>query len=139
VGSVPCLINFLFDNEYSWFREKLVSYKITVTPPSRETLMAGRRRRAKACLKAVVDDLSSAEQRLEQASSQKQSLEQQVQRLMQELEEKQKSLQVADNEEKWLVNRVNLRNGQKDLLRERLKDGWDDEKPPTTSNVNGSS
>jgi chromosome segregation ATPase len=83
--------------------------------------------------------LSSAEQRLEQASSQKQSLEQQVQRLMQELEEKQKSLQVADNEEKWLVNRVNLRNGQKDLLRERLKDGWDDEKPPTTSNVNGSS
>ncbi len=86
VGSVPCMLVFLIDNEYSWMREKLVSYRITVTPPSPEVLMSGR-----------------------------------------ELEEKKKSLQVAEREEKWLVTRVGLRKEQYELLNKRLTEGWADE------------
>jgi chromosome segregation ATPase len=128
VGSVPCLIRFKFENDYSWFREKVVSYKVTVTPPSRETLAAGRRRRAKACLKAVEEDLKSATKRLGSAGEQRQSMEQQIDILENELEQKKKSLQVFTTEEKWLNERCNLRKDQKKLLNERMIEGWADEK-----------
>ena len=127
VGTVPCIVKFSFDNEFSWLREKVISYKITVTPPSRESLAAGRRRRAKACMKAVDDDLKSAEQRLEAATQQKTNLATEIEKLAKELEEKKKSLQVATKEEKWLKERVSLRKDQRKLLQDRLTNGWDDE------------
>lgn len=128
VGTVPCLIQFSFDNEHSWMREKIVSYKITVTPPSKESLAAGRRRRAKACLKAVEDDLQTATTRLDGASKQKSSLQVEVSKLIQELAEKKKSWQVAEKEEAWLKERKALRMEQQKLLKERLEHGWNDEK-----------
>jgi septal ring factor EnvC (AmiA/AmiB activator) len=127
VGTVPCLLRFTFDNEYSWLREKLISYRVTVTPPSAEILLAGRRRRAKACLKAIEDDLSSAKQRLESASQQKVSLQSEIQSLEKQLAEKKKSFDFASKEDAWLTSRVELRMKQKDLLDERLLKGWDDE------------
>jgi len=108
-------------------REKVISYKITITPPSKDSLAAGRRRRAKACIKAVDDDMKSAEQRLEGATQQKTSLASDIEKLTKELEEKKKSLQVATKEEKWLKERVSLRKDQKKLLNDRLTNGWDDE------------
>jgi hypothetical protein len=128
VGSVPCLVRFKFENEYSWFREKVVSYKVTVTPPSRETLEAGRRRRAKACLKAVEEDSKSAAKRLGSACDQRQSMQQKIDVLEKELEQKKKSLQVVATEEKWLNERCQLRTEQKKLLNQRMIHGWDDEK-----------
>jgi hypothetical protein len=95
VGNSPCLINFKFSNDYSWMREKVISYKITVTPPSKEALAVGRRRRAKACLKAVEDDLKSAEKRLTSTSHQKSTLEAELLALQKQLEEKKKSLEVC--------------------------------------------
>jgi chromosome segregation ATPase len=127
VGSVPCLINFYYENEYSWFREKVVSYKVTVTPPSKESLTAGRRRRAKACLKAVDEDLKSAQKRLASASDQRATIEEELEALQKRLEEKQKSLQVIKTEEKWLKERVGLRKEQHGLLQVRLADGWEDD------------
>lgn len=127
VGTVPCLVKFTFDNEFSWMREKVISYKITITPPSKDSLAAGRRRRAKACMKAVDDDMKSAEQRLEAATQQKTSLASDIEKLTKELEEKKKSLQVATKEEKWLKERVSLRKDQIKLLTDRLTNGWDDE------------
>lgn len=127
VGTVPCLIQFDFGNDYSWMREKVVSYKITVTPPSRESLAAGRRRRATACLKAVEDDLSTASSRLEAASLQKTNLQQEVAKVMKELEEKKKAWQVAEKEEAWLKERKALRLEQQKLLKQRLDNGWEDE------------
>jgi uncharacterized protein YPO0396 len=127
VGAVPCQLNFLFQNNYSWMREKTVSYKITVTPPSREALQAGRRRRAQACLQAVSEDLQTAVQRLDAASAQKNSLQKDVQQLMQELAEKKKACQVAEKEEAWLIERKALRLEQQKLLNERLEKGWPDE------------
>ena len=127
VGSVPCLLKFTFDNDYSWFREKQISYRVTVSPPSAEVLLAGRRRRAKACQKAIEDDLTSAQQRLDAASAQKTSLENDIAKLEKQLAEKKKSLDVVAKEESWLKSRVDLRLQQQDLLVTRLKSGWEDE------------
>ena len=130
VGTVPCLLQFKFDNEYSYFREKNISYKITITPPSKETLMAGRRRRAQACTNAVEDDLKTANSRLDNAQQQRSALEKEIEGLKKQMELKQKSLAVANTEEKWLVDRVNLRKEQQKLLAERLEVGWEDEEEP---------
>jgi hypothetical protein len=128
VGSVPCLIQFSFENDYSWMREKIVSYKITVTPPSTDSLSAGRRRRATACLKTVEEDFQTAESRLAAATKQKLSLDAEVQKLQTELQEKKKAWQVAEKEEAWLMERKALRLQQIAALKERLEKGWPDEK-----------
>jgi hypothetical protein len=128
VGAVPCLIQFHFDNGYSWLREKHVSYKITVTPPSREALAAGRRRRAQACLKAVHEDLQTASTRLQAASQQKAQLQDEVANLMAMLQEKKKAWVIAEKEEAWLKERKALRLEQERLLKERITKGWPDEK-----------
>jgi len=127
VGSVPCLLKFTFDNEFSWFREKQISYRLSVTPPSVEVLLAGRRRRAKACRKATEDDLNSAQQRLEAAFSQKTTLESEIAKLEMLLTEQRKSLGAVVKEESWLKTRVDLREKQLNLLDERLEYGWADE------------
>eukprot|EP00537_Pseudo-nitzschia_pungens_P014836 CAMPEP_0172407216 /NCGR_PEP_ID=MMETSP1061-20121228/73671_1 /TAXON_ID=37318 /ORGANISM="Pseudo-nitzschia pungens, Strain cf. pungens" /LENGTH=304 /DNA_ID=CAMNT_0013143147 /DNA_START=204 /DNA_END=1118 /DNA_ORIENTATION=+ len=128
VGSVPCWIRFKFENDYSWMREKVISYKVTVTPPSLETLGAGRRRRAKACLKAVEDDLAAADKRRKAAADQHTLLEAELEELRREVAQKSKSLQAVKDEEQWCTDRVALRTEQKTLLDSRLRDGWEDEK-----------
>lgn len=127
VGSVPCALIFSFDNEYSWVREKLISYKITITPPSKEIISAGRRRRASSALQTLLDDKASAETRLAKASTTRLTLSDEVQELERELEEKKKSLLVAQNEEDWLTKRVTLRDEQLEMLNSRLENGWEDE------------
>ena len=137
VGTVPCLLRFDFGNEHSWMREKLVSYRITVSPPSRDSLAAGRRRRARACLKAVEEDLRAAEGRLEAAALQRSALREEVARLMKELDEKKKAWKVAEKEETWLQERRTLRVEQQKLLMDRLENGWPDEDEATTTQANG--
>ena len=121
------MLQFDFTNEYSWMREKIVSYKITVTPPSRESLAAGRRRRATACLKAVDDDLQTAKSRLVTTTIQKNSLYQEVTKLSKALEDAKKAYTVAEKEEIWLQERKTLRLEQQKLLKQRLTKGWPDE------------
>lgn len=136
VGSVPCWIRFKFENDYSWMREKIISYKVTVAPPSLDTLYAGRRRRAKACLKAIVDDLEAADKRRSKAGDQQTLLETEIEELRLELAQKSKSLQAVRDEAKWCKDRVKLRSEQKKLLESRLENGWDDERERETSNGN---
>lgn len=128
VGTVPCWIRFQFDNDFSWLREKVISYKVTVTPPSLDTLYAGRRRRAKACLKAVGDDLNSADKRRRAANDQLTLLETELEELKLEIAQKSKSLQAAKDEASWCTERVKLRTEQKNLLQDRLEHGWEDER-----------
>eukprot|EP00586_Coscinodiscus_wailesii_P011629 CAMPEP_0172512198 /NCGR_PEP_ID=MMETSP1066-20121228/242402_1 /TAXON_ID=671091 /ORGANISM="Coscinodiscus wailesii, Strain CCMP2513" /LENGTH=331 /DNA_ID=CAMNT_0013291893 /DNA_START=26 /DNA_END=1021 /DNA_ORIENTATION=- len=127
VGSVPCVLIFSFDNEYSWLREKLITYKIVVTPPSKENVSAGRRRRANSALKIVSEDKASAVTRLDKATKQKTDLREEVDKLEKELIERKKSLEVAEKEEEWLRLRVELRQEQTDMLKKRLEQGWEDE------------
>ena len=131
VGTVPCALIFTFDNEYSWFREKKVTYKITITPPTRDNIIAGRRRRAKSALATVTQDHESASTRLDRTSEKRGALVQEVERLEKELEEKKKSLGVLEKEEGWLKKRVNLREVQIELLTNRMEKGWEDENEPS--------
>lgn len=128
VGSVPCALIFSFDNEYSWFREKKVSYKITVTPPKTENVVKGRRLRAKKALEIVTKDRDEMEKRYENCAKKRSELEEQVKQLEKELVEKKKSLDVVAKEESWLEKRREVRDEQIKLLNQRLKNGWDDEK-----------
>lgn len=93
-----------------------------------ETLYAGRRRRAKACLKAVGDDLSSADKRRKAANDQLTLLETELEELKLEIAQKAKSLQAVQDESKWCAERVKLRTEQKELLEDRLENGWEDER-----------
>jgi hypothetical protein len=127
VGSVPCLIQFQFDNDFSWMREKVISYKVTVTPPSLQTLAAGRRRRAKACLKAVTEDYQAAQKRCQAASDQRTMLESELEQLKLEISQKEKTLKSVVEEERFCNHRVGLRQEQIKLLEGRLENGWNDE------------
>lgn len=127
VGSVPCALIFTFDNEYSWFREKKITYKIKITPPSIDSVSKGRRARAKSALEVVIDDKMSAESRLGRVSTEHVTLLQLIDSIEKELEEKRKSLGVVEKEEHWLKDRVELRTVQENLLTRRLADGWEDE------------
>jgi hypothetical protein len=104
-----------------------VSYKITVTPPSKESLAAGRRRRAQACLQAVNDDLATAVSRCQATTQQKQAVERDMAQLTAALEDAKKALQVSEQEERWLKERQALRLEQQKLLQQRLTNGWPDE------------
>lgn len=127
VGSVPCALIFSFDNDYSWFREKKVSYKIKVTPPSIKNIIEGRRTRANAALDVVLDDKKSAESRLEDVSTQHTTLVEEIALLQKQLDDKKKSRGTVEKEENWLKERVQLRDVQQSLLSRRLEEGWEDE------------
>lgn len=122
------MVHFRFDNDYSWMREKVVSYRVTVTPPSLQTLGAGRRRRAKACLRAVQEDLGSASARWDQATDQRTVLEGELEQLKLEVEQKERALRAVVDEERWCKERVQLRKEQQASLQDRLDHGWEDEK-----------
>mmetsp|Transcript_2339 Transcript_2339/g.4979 ORF Transcript_2339/g.4979 Transcript_2339/m.4979 type:complete len:284 (-) Transcript_2339:243-1094(-) len=128
VGSVPCALIFSFDNEYSWFREKRVTYKITVTPPLTENVVKGRRLRAKKALEVVIKDNQEMEDRYETATQKRTEVEAEVKKLEKELAEKKKSLDVVTTEETWLEKKRAVRAEQIEMLNTRLEKGWDDEK-----------
>jgi len=131
IGSIPCLITFTFENDYSYFREKVVSYKVTVKPPSLDTLKAGRRRRAAACLKAVQDDSSMTLNHLARVKENKVDLQREVESLNTRLEQLKNELNALEVEETTMKDRVELRQIQTKALSQRLEEGWDDDKEIT--------
>jgi len=127
VGSVPCTLIFSFDNGYSWLRQKVITYKILVTPPTKQNISAGRRRRAASALRAVEEDKASAEIRLGKATSQLTEMSEEIDKLEKELAERKKGLDVTKKEKDWLQERVDLRHTQVEMLSKRLNEGWEDE------------
>lgn len=99
-----------------------------MTPPSLQTLTSGRRRRAKACLKAVENDLETSQTRFQAASDERTLLETELEQLKLEVAQKEKTLKSVVEEEKMCKNRVSVRQEQIQLLESRLKNGWQDEK-----------
>ena len=80
VGSVPCALIFTFSNEYSWFREKQVTYRNVVTPPKIDNVIKGRRLRAKMALEVVVADENELKERNSKAMKRQVELTTEVQR-----------------------------------------------------------
>ena len=85
-GSVPCTLNFKFENNYTWILE--VTYRIRIIPPPRETLVEGRRRRTKAAIRAVETDLSRLKGQQSSASRRRNQLETEVNRLQNQIQNK---------------------------------------------------
>lgn len=109
-------------------REKVISYHIIVTPPNRESVIKGRRRRAIPCLKAVQDDLQELELQTKTATADKEEKRKLVEKLKKQLEEAQENLGIAEKEEKLFVEREALRKEQERVLVQRVEKGWPDEK-----------
>ena len=128
VGSVPCALVFSFSNEYSWFREKRVSYRIVVTPPRTENVVKGRRLRAKKALEVVAADGRDLDERHAAASAGRAAAREVVARLEGELAEARRALDEVTAEEEWLGRRRVVRAEQVRSLNHRLENGWDDEK-----------
>ncbi len=128
VGSVPCALVFSFSNEYSWFREKRVSYRIVVTPPRTENVVKGRRLRAKKALEVVAADGRDLDERHAAASAGRAAAGEEVARLEGELAEARRALDEVTAEEEWLGRRRVVRAEQVRSLNHRLENGWDDEK-----------
>ena len=128
VGSVPCALVFSFSNEYSWFREKRVSYRIVVTPPRTENVVKGRRLRAKKALEVVAADGRDLDERHAAASAGRAAAREEVARLEGELAEARRALDEVTAEEEWLGRRRVVRAEQVRSLNHRLENGWGDEK-----------
>ncbi|GAX12390.1 hypothetical protein FisN_2Hh221 [Fistulifera solaris] len=128
VGSVPCLLTFRWDNGYSWMREKVISYRITVTPPNRDSVIKGRRRRAIPCLKAVQEDLTELKAQTQMVKAEKETKRNLVEKLKKQLHDAQQELENAEKEEAILVEREKLRKEQESALLQRVQKGWPDEK-----------
>ena len=101
-GSVPCTLNFKFENKFSWITE--VTYKIRVIPPSTELLFAGRRRRAAASMDALDNDIGETNMILNEVYSQGNILQNEVDDLTQQVQYMETNLQQT-REEEW-----NIRN-----------------------------
>jgi hypothetical protein len=95
-GSVPCTLNFKFENKMSWIVD--LSYKIRVIPPNRNVLLDGRRRRARACLKALDYDIGRTNQRLNEVYSDKSRLERDLQELSQQFRTVQTNLRSLNDD-----------------------------------------
>ena len=71
--------------------------------------------------------MSAATTNLRAAMDQRGKLEGELLQLKQRLEEKQRLLQKAEQEEQYCKSRIALREEQKRLIQERLQNGWPDE------------
>jgi predicted nuclease with TOPRIM domain len=109
-------------------REKVISYRITVTPPNRDSVIKGRRRRAVPCLKAVQKDLQELKLQTKTAKAEKEAKRNLVEKLKKQLEDAQEDLKNAEKEEAALLEREKLRKEQESALLQRVQKGWPDEK-----------
>jgi predicted nuclease with TOPRIM domain len=109
-------------------REKVISYRITVTPPNRDSVIKGRRRRAIPCLKAVQEDLTELKAQTQMVKAEKETKRNLVEKLKKQLHDAQQELENAEKEEAILVEREKLRKEQESALLQRVQKGWPDEK-----------
>lgn len=126
VGSVPCALIFTFSNEYSWFREKRVTYRIVVTPPKFDNVVIGRRLRATKTLEIVVANSKELSVQYTESTKRKIELTNEVKQLEDELSEMKKALEDVTSEEGWLGKKIFVRKEQITSLTYRLENGWED-------------
>jgi len=109
-GSVPCTLNFKFENKFSWITE--VSYKIRVIPPSAELLAEGRRRRASASMQALDNDIGETNMKLNEIYNQGSALQNEVDTLSQQVEYMENNLQQT-REEEWSIRNMEEASGSR--------------------------
>jgi hypothetical protein len=102
-ASTPATLQFRFENRNTMLLEKvIISYRIKVTPPSKELLLEGRRRRTKSCLRIVEEDLEIANRELDMQKMYSSGLEDDVAALQKQIVSKAKSIEsISDEERRW--------------------------------------
>jgi len=120
VVSAPCVVLLCWDNHYSWFKSKSLSYSVTVKPPSEAQTMASRKQRINIALDNVKVDRSSAQVRLEKVQQSKQDNCSKLALLEAEFKAVTAALVAAEKEEEYLKRRLEFRQQQDDGLKERL-------------------
>ncbi|GMI62659.1 hypothetical protein ScalyP_jg2648 [Parmales sp. scaly parma] len=115
-----CVLLLYWDNHFSWLKTKLLSYSVTVIPPSPEQLGAAKVTQLSEVLGGVEKDLKVSCERLSKVREAGSVLAKKKCKLEEELAEVNKHLAVAKSEEGVLLDRKGFREGQKVGLRERL-------------------
>jgi hypothetical protein len=128
VGEVPCLLQFTFDNTYSWITEKLVHYRIVVTPPSPHSLALGRHKRVMACYQTIEENHQQLAIQLQSAQQTQATLQREIESLKQQLEAKHQQYERSQTDLNTVRSQYRLRQQQRDLLLDKLQNGWEDEK-----------
>jgi hypothetical protein len=102
-ASTPATLQFRFENQKTMLLEKVViSYRIKVTPPSKELLLEGRRRRTKACLRLVEEDLETAQREFDLKEQYAAGLEDEIVALQKEIDAKATTIKsISDEERRW--------------------------------------
>jgi hypothetical protein len=116
----PCTLLLVFQNHYSWFNTKLLSYSVTVRPPSKGSILEKHRLAMTSALEGVEQDLKSAEVRLSRVQDTSKLVITEISRLQSLINEKQGSLNIAAAEEKHLLERVGFRRKQVEGIRDRM-------------------
>jgi len=115
-----CTLLFYFDNHYSWFKAKKLSYSVSLLPPSEEQIKKLRGERFKDIRSKFVADKEKGEARLTALTDATGKLTKKVEELSRQLKEASTHLAVTTKEEKALNDKIAIRNAQIKGLDERL-------------------
>ncbi len=121
VTEAPVTVLLSFDNNYSWLRSKVLSYSVTIKPPSESVTHGARLERIKAGLDNARVDRSSALMRLDKVVEQGAKLSDEIARMEIEIEQKRVALAEAEKEKIVLEDRARFRDAQIDGLERRLE------------------
>ncbi|GMI17729.1 hypothetical protein TrLO_g14833 [Triparma laevis f. longispina] len=120
VTEAPCIAVVVWDNNYSWFKSKTLSYSVTVKPPSQDIVYAKYIATCNTSLSNASIDHRSAETRLNKLVATRSQLKQDVERLKAELASAMSSLASSGKEESYLNERMAFRKKQMEGLEQRL-------------------
>ena len=120
VPNAPCVVLLCWENHYSWFKSKTLSYSVTVKPPSVSQTLAGKKQRVSIAMDNVSVDKNSAEVRLMKVLKHRQDATERLKALKDELRATELSLVNSVAEEKAVRDRLEFRGRQEQGLQERL-------------------
>mmetsp|Transcript_11115 Transcript_11115/g.22542 ORF Transcript_11115/g.22542 Transcript_11115/m.22542 type:complete len:249 (+) Transcript_11115:82-828(+) len=121
VTEAPCVAVLVWDNNHSWLRSKVLSYSVTVKPPSEEILRKKYLTQLNTSLSNASIDKRQAESRLAKVMASKSEAEATVAKLKQELSNVIAGLGQIEKEETYLRDRMAFRGKQIEGLESRLE------------------
>lgn len=137
IRKVPCVINFLFDNEFSWFYEKKISYQITVKPPNVKKFVKERNRKVEVYLalldkefkkfsennfRRITDTKKDAIERVGEIETNITKTEELLTKLQKELKETKESLLATNGEEANANSCIEKRQQERNSLLSKLEE-----------------
>lgn len=116
----PCVAVLAWDNHYSWFSSKELSYAVTVKPPPENVVRSLHQGKVKEALGNARADLRGAKGKMDNVKANRLALSDRVKQLEAELLEINRRLDAKLKEESYLAGRVNFRTMQIKGLEERI-------------------